>query len=127
MVLIILNRLNSFVKLVAIKRKTWAEIEKKLTEEWISVFGKPEKIFLDNVFDGKASRSWSEKQEVVVQFCSAHDHRQIGTVERFHRYLGIKIWKECMCTLEKGQGLAVSRVCPVGWSFKKELLEKLRS
>ena len=50
---------------------------------------------IDNGFRLEGSRAWAEKRGAELRLGSASEHRQIGTVKRFHRYLGdqIKVWR----------------------------------
>ena len=101
MILTVLDRLTNFLQLFPIKRKNWTQIGGILWEKWISVFGKPRMILLDNGFKGQLSTEWGKKHEIHLQYCAAHDHRQIGAVERVHRYLGAQI---LTLSIEEGKG-----------------------
>ena len=68
-ILSIADRLTGFVQFIGLRKKSRSSVSDKLVNRWINIFGRPDAILLDNVFDTKGAREWSTRMSIHLQYC----------------------------------------------------------
>lgn len=109
----IIDHATRFSVSCVIKSKAKEVIVKKLYEHWISTFGCPQKILVDNggEFANREFETFCENMNIRIQTTAAESPWSNGLVERHNAVLGLTVNKtvdDTKCDLEMAVAWAVS-------------------